>query len=374
MLNCLGLSWWNNLYLGNDVFQWLGLVGMLLGILIVGKVFSYVMQAQSKRLIARSGKSTILGLMLNCLSKPGALLVFAGGLWLAAVSLNLSSPGHTDPIEFWEHTCSTIAILSGGWFIYRLIDVIEHFLLSWTSRTSTTLDDQLVPLIRKTLRIFVVIVGGLFIAKNVFDWDIAALLAGLGIGGLAFALAAKDMLANLFGSVTIFADRPFQMGDRIRVQGHDGEVVEVGFRSTKIRTLVGHVVTLPNALVANEAVENVSKRVSIKKSFQVTVTYDTSMEKMNRAIEILKEMLSARSENFPYDCKPRVHFTDFNAASLGISVVFWYAPPEWEEFLQFCHELNMELLERFNDAGIEFAFPTQTLYVHKGGSDQGYSI
>ena len=250
-------------------------------------------------------------------------------------------------------------------FIFKLVDVLEFFLLRWTSKTETTLDDQLVPLIRKTLRVFVVIVAGLFIAQNIFAWDIGALVAGLGIGGLAMALAAKDALSNLFGSVTIFSDRPFQLGERIKIAGHDGTVEEVGFRSTRIRTLMGHLVVLPNSMVANEAVENIGRRPYLKRVLDVTVTYDTPSEKLQRGVEIIREMLEARKEHFAPEMDPRVYFSDFNSASLNIVVYYWFAPPDWWEYLEFNHEFNMELLRRFNEEGIEFAFPTQTLYVKK---------
>jgi MscS family membrane protein len=272
-------------------------------------------------------------------------------------------------MPLWLKFCKMMMALGVGWFVYRLVGVVEHFLLHWTSKTTSQLDDQLVPLIRKTLRVIVVIMVALFIAQNIFNWNIGALLAGLGLGGLAFALAAKDMVANLFGSITIFADRPFQIGDRVTVDGQNGVVEEVGFRSTKLRTLTGHVVTVPNSVVANTTVENIAARPYLKKSFDIGVTYDTSPKKMKLAVEILREMCEARSKNFAPDCKPRVFFTDFNADSLGINVTYWFAPVEWEAFLRFNHDFNMELLSRFNAEGIEFAFPTQTLYMKKAPPD-----
>jgi MscS family membrane protein len=220
-----------------------------------------------------------------------------------------------------------------------------------------------VPLIRKTLRIIVVIMLGLFIAQNIFHWNIGTLLAGLGLGGLAFALAAKDMLSNIFGSITIFADRAFQIGDRVNIDGQDGVVEAVGFRSTKLRTMVGHVVTVPNSVVANTTVINIAARPYLKRSFDVGVTYDTSPKKLQRAIEILREMCQAREKNLVPDQKSRVYFTDFGPSSININVTYWFCPVEWEEFLVFNHDFNMELLSRFNAEGIEFAFPSQTLYL-----------
>ncbi|MCK4275285.1 MAG: mechanosensitive ion channel, partial [Phycisphaerae bacterium] len=266
-------------FVGNTLVQWLGLLGVLLGSFIVGKIVSFVLGRQGKRLEQRE-KVYLLAATLRSLAGPAGLLILAGGLYAASIFMNLTyiqivtkevvdeagrTVTETDSqtktlLPFWLNISRTIAVLAATWFIFKLVDVIEFFLKKWTSRTETTLDDQLVPLVRKTLRVFVVIVALLFIAQNIFEWNIGALVAGLGIGGLAFALAAKDMLANLFGSATIFADRPFAMGERVKIGEHDGLIEEVGFRSTRIRTLAGHLVTIPNATVANEMIENIGRR------------------------------------------------------------------------------------------------------------------
>jgi len=372
-------------YLGNTLLQWLGLLGLLLVSLLIGKIVSMLLDRQGRRL-GQQGSMYLLSAMLRSLSGPAGLLILAGGLYLASTFMNLtyttietkqiadesgklitrSVPQEHSLEPFWLNVCRTIAVLAATWFLFKVVDIVEFFLKRWTSRTETTLDDQLVPLLRKTLRVFVVIVAFLFIAQNIFKWDIGALIAGLGLGGLAFALAARDMLANLFGSVTIFADRPFAMGERVRIGQHDGMIEEVGFRSTRIRTLDGHQVTIPNATVANEMVENVGRRPFIRRVLDVTITYDTPPRKVQRAVDIIKEMLQARCEHFHPDFPPRVYFNEFNAASLNIVVYYWFVPPDWWQYLQFTHDFNMELLERYNQEGIEFAFPTQTIYVKRG--------
>jgi len=364
-------------YMGNELWRWLALFALLLGGLIVGKVIGFFLHRQASRLKAAS-RAQLLATLLEGLAGPVTLLVLAGALFLAGTFTRIQQTelvGRGDEqtevmkltplmeLSIWVNICKTIAVLAAGWFIYRLIDVIEFFLLKWTSRTETTLDDQLVPLIRKSLRVFVVIVVALFIAQNIFKWNIGALVAGLGIGGLAVALAARDALANLFGSVTIFSDRPFQLGDRIKIGQHVGNVEEVGFRSTRIRTLMGHQVIIPNSVVANEMVENIGRRPYLKRVLDVTVTYDTPPEKLQRGVEIIRQMLHARAEHFPADLPPRVYFSDFNAASLNVVVYYWFTPPDWWRYLEFNHDFNMELLRRFNEEGIEFAFPTQTLYL-----------
>ncbi|MDY6914130.1 MAG: mechanosensitive ion channel [Planctomycetota bacterium] len=378
MINITPLAWaWTDWlietkFLNNELWRWLALLGVLLVGLLVGKVVSLLLQKHGQVLCDRQ-KSWLLGRLLRSLSGPVTMLALAVGLYIAAGFMNLryeSSPPAeggvpvvTDLKSLWLNACSTIAVLATGWFIYKLVDAIEFFLLRWTSKTNTLLDDQLVPIIRKTLRIFVVVVAGLFIAQNIFHWQIGAMLAGLGIGGLAFALAAKDTLANFFGSVTIFTDRPFQMGERIVVKGYDGTVEEVGFRSTRIRLLNGHLVTVPNSVIANETVENISRRPYIKRTLEITVTYDTAPEKLQRGVEIIRQMLDARKDHFAEGFPPRVYFGDFGAASLNIVVYYWFTPPDWWEYLAFNHDFNTELLRRFNEEAIKFAFPTQTLYL-----------
>lgn len=372
----------NEPFLNNTVLQWAGLLGVILLGLVLGKVISFLLNRQAGKLDAVEGRWMLSSTICKSMAGPVTLLCLAIALYAASTFMtlqwtNVQGEGLAKTVEQvdyqpeWLKVSQTLAVLALSWFIFRLVDVVEVLLTKWTSRTETTLDDQLVPLLRKALRIFVVIVALLFIAQNVFNWNIGALVAGLGIGGLAFALAAKDMLANLFGSIMIFADRPFQMGDRVIIQGQDGVIEEVGFRSTKIRLLTGPLVTIPNNTVANEVIENVNKRSSIRRILNVTVTYDTPPEKLKRGITILEEMLAARSEHFPEDFPPRVYFSDFNAASLNIFVIYWFAPPSYWDYMQFCHEFNLELLERFNDEGIEFAFPTQTLYLKQDSDFQG---
>lgn len=369
-----GTAWYRAEFINNAVWQWAVLLGVLLVTFIVGKTISFFLIRQGQRL-TRGGRFVAMGMIISSIAKPAALLIFAAGLYSARTFMRLDNVVFVDaagnPKTFmwlWTAACNTIAVIAVGWCVYRLVDVLEMFLLRLTSRTHTQLDDQLVPIVRKTLRVFVIIVAGLFIAQNIFNWNIGALLAGLGIGGLAFALAAKDTLANFFGSVTIFTDRPFQMGERVKIGGHDGIIEEVGFRSTRIRTLAGHLVTIPNSIVANSPVENIGRRPYIKRVLDVTITYDTPLEKVLRAVEIIREMLDARKDHFPTDMPGRVYFNEFNPASLNIVVYYWFDPPEWWEYLAFTHEFNMELLRRFNEENIEFAFPTQTLYV-KGDSE-----
>lgn len=365
-------AWYDIQFLSNQLWQWALLLGLVLGSLIVGRILSFFLETQARRLRDRA-KPSLLAIVIHAADAPIRIILLAGAIYAGGNFMNFQSD-QFEPEQikdFYNQVCTTIAVIAAGWFIYRLVDVVEHFLQKWTARTDTTLDNQLVPLIRKTLRVFVVVVVGLFIAQNVFHWNIGALVAGLGVGGLAVALAAQHALSNLFGSITIFTDRPFVMGNWVKIQGYEGIVEEVGFRSTRIRTFDGYLVTIPNAVVASGPIENVARRPHIRRILNVTVTYDTPPEKLRRGIEIINEMLDARKEHFDPNRPSRVFFSDYNAASLNIIVAYWYQPPDWWQSVAFAHDFNMELLERFNAEGIEFAFPTQTLYLKQDSDFTG---
>lgn len=356
-------AFWDYVFLYNPVWKWLAVLGLLLGGLVLGKTLSFLLDKQQQRLTAR-GKNGAAHAMWRAFTKPVQLASVAGALYICQSFLTLTP----EIRQMWIRVTSGAVAFAGAWAVYRLVDVAEHLLGRFTKRTDTRLDDQLAPLLRKSLRIFVVILATLFIADNVFQWDVGSLVAGLGIGGLAFALAAKDSLANLFGSAVIFADQPFSMGERVKIQGSDGLVEQVGFRSTRIRTLDGNLVTIPNNTVANEVIENIGRRPTIKRVLNVSLTYDTPPDRMQRAVDILREMLDARAEHFPEDLPGRVYFSEFNADNLNIVVYYWFGPPDWWEYLDFTHDFNMELLRRFNEEGLEFAFPTQTLYLKPEGA------
>ena len=260
-----------------------------------------------------------------------------------------------------------LTITAVGWFLYNLVDVLAQGMAHFATRTQSNLAGQLVPLVRKTLRVFLVVLLVLFAAQFVFGADITAWLAGLGIAGLAVSLAAQDSLKNLFGSITVLLDRPFQVGDRVIIDGHDGPVEEIGFRSTKLRKLSGELVTIPNSKVVDTAIVNVQRRPTIPRIFSLTLTYDTPPDKVRQAVQILRDLLAEPQLQGGFDMEkqpPRVYFDAFNADSLNIKVYYWFRPAlDWWAYNDHAQHFNEQVLERFAAAGIEFAFPTQTLFL-----------
>jgi MscS family membrane protein len=160
----------------------------------------------------------------------------------------------------------------------------------------------------------------------------------------------------------VLLDKPFEIGDKITVEDYEGIVENIGFRSTRIRTLDGNLVVVPNSELVNKTVLNIGKRSYIRHLANITITYDTPPEKVERAITIIKQILENNKEmhpNFP----PRVYFDKFNDTSLNLIMIYWYYPPDEWQYMAFSEKVNMEILKRFNEEGIEFAFPTQTLYL-----------
>src|SRR2546423_13244297 len=232
----------------------------------------------------------------------------------------------------------------------------------WRQRTvadtDRTFDEQLFPIIRKSLKVFVVVVAVLITSQNL-GINITTALAGLSVGGLALGLAAQDTVANLFGAVAIFMDKPFRIGDRIQLDSVDGTVETIGLRSTRVRNLDGHLITVPNKTMGNSTITNVTRRPNIKTVMNIGITYDTSTEKVKRALRILKEIYKDHPKTF--DCL--ISFNKFADSALNIEVIHWWNSTDYKEYLAGMQEMNLAVKERFDEAAIAFAFPTQTLYL-----------
>lgn len=352
---------------GNGAWRF-GLV--LLGILVtmvVGKIAQFGINGFVRQRKQKGGE-TVATLFFGALSKPIFVAIFALGFNLCKLFLYFNDEDGIREIilDGWTKTASVVGAIAGAYALYRLVDVAEYYLNRIVSKTETTLDDMLVPVVRKSLRITIAIVAGLFIAESIMPDKITSLIMGAGVGGIAIALAAKDTVANFFGSITIFADRPFQVDELVKIGEHYGAIEEVGFRSTRIRTTQGNLVTIPNNTIANSPIENVGRRPYIRRTSNITVTYDSGSVKTQKGVEIIKEVLKGVPEiNTDADRPPRVYFSDFNDWSLNIYMSYWIKPADYWLSHEVNERVNFEIMKRFEAAKIEFAFPTQTLYVKK---------
>ena len=353
---------------GNAIWRFGLVLLVILVTMAAGRIMQYGIESYARRREKKRGVSVVT-LFLKCLSKPLYVAIFALGLFVCKLFLYFDDQEgiRTAIGTGWIKIAKSVGAIALAYGLFRLVDVIEYYLNRWTAKTATKLDDMLVPVIRKSLRITIAIIATLFIAETILGaGQIKTILLSAGVGGIAIALAAKDTIANFFGSVTIFADRPFQIDELVKIGGHYGPVEEVGFRSTKIRTLEGHLVTVPNSVIANSIVENVGKRPFIRRTSNITITYDSGQRGAKRAVEIIKDVLAEVSEvNTDSEKPPRVYFSDFNDWSLNIYMSYWVKPVDYWLYQQVNERVNLEIMKRFEVAKIEFAFPSQTLYVKK---------
>ena len=352
----------NQHWFGIQVWQYIAVFCWLLLGLIFRKVFEFILENYIHKL-AKKTTFTWDDDLIDGIDKPSGF-IFMMFFWLATfTNLQLSVT-----VNNYLSLILEIAVSVGFiWLFYNLSDVFSKYLGVLTSKTETKLDDQLVPLIRKTLRFFVLVMGIILILQN-NGYNVASLIAGLGIGGLAVALAARDTLANFFGSVTIFVDKPFRIGDWIKVAGVEGTVEEVGFRSTRIRTFYNSLVSVPNSNISNNEVDNLGLREYRRLLTTLNLTYSTSPEQMEAFVEGIKAIVKSNS-HFRQDFY-EVHFNAFGAHSLDVMVYVFFKVPDWSTELQQKHNFFLEVLKLAKEVGVEFAFPTQTLHVDSFHKDE----
>lgn len=244
---------------------------------------------------------------------------------------------------------------------YKVADIVSMYFSKLAEKTESNLDDQLVPLLRKSLKTLVIIVGTLFVLKDGLEIDIVPFLTGLSIGGLAFALAAQDTIKNFFGSIMIFIDRPFQVGDWITSGEVDGTVEEVGFRSTRIRTFRNSVMYIPNGKIADATIDNHGLRQYRRFYCTLTITYDTPSDLIETFVLGLRKIVEAhpdtRKDVF------NIYFNNLSSYSLDVMFYIFFQVPTWQEELKCRHEILIQIVNLANSLGVRFAFPTQTMHM-----------
>jgi MscS family membrane protein len=261
----------------------------------------------------------------------------------------------------------TLIIIAATWALIRLLDIFFDLLVDQLRKKDQESTIVLLRPVKNVSKVVIVIFAVILWLDNI-GFDVGAILAGLGVGGLAVALAAQDTLKNFLGSIMILLDRPYHVGQRIVVKGHDGVVEEIGLRSTKMRLLTGHQTTVPNEEMAKEDIENIGRRPHIRRLTNIGITYDTPPEKIEKALQIIRDILD-NHEGMDPEFPPRVNFNEFDPASLNILVLYWYHPPDYWGFLAFNERVNLQIMQEFEKEGIKFAFPTTTTYLTQEDGD-----
>ncbi|MCZ6664146.1 MAG: mechanosensitive ion channel family protein [Gammaproteobacteria bacterium] len=336
-------------------WQWLGiLLIILLGVVLdklVSMLLSLGVRVWRDRFATGSYRE-----VTDSILRPLGLMAMAFVWWAGLNMLGLPAKA----LVILLVSVKFLACLSTVWGAFRLVDLLGAFLKDKALGTETKLDDALVPLVTKTMKVFVTVMGVVFIADNL-DIDVTSLLAGLGLGGLAFALAAKDVAGNLFGSITVLLDQTFHVGDWVIIGDVEGTVERIGFRSTRVRTFYNSLVSVPNSNLITASVDNMGSRQFRRLSCKLSITYDTPPERIEAFCEGIRELV----RQHPYMRKDyyHVYFNEFADASLNILVYVFWKVPDWATELRERHRFLLDCLRLAKRLGIEYAYPTQTVYL-----------
>jgi len=342
----------NHAALGQPLWKYPASLTYLVLAFCVAWFLDFVVSAWLRRFSAKN-KTTHDDLLLKLLRGPVKVVAFV-------ILLNIGL-GIFDLPARAQLLLSRGLIVIVAWSVtYLAVKVVDLLLGLWRERIVSMQDrvlaEQLFPLLRKVTKVAVILAAAVLTADNL-DIKITSLLAGLSVGGLALGLAAQDTVANLFGAVSIFLDKPFHIGDLIRVEGVEGTVESIGLRSTRIRNADGHHVTIPNKLMGNAIITNITRRPTIRTEMNLGLTYDTPVEKVKRATVIIGEIFKSN----PKTADLLISFNKFTDSTLNILVVHVWEGTEAKEHFAQMQEWNLKIKERFEAEKIDMAFPTRTV-------------
>jgi MscS family membrane protein len=251
------------------------------------------------------------------------------------------------------------------WALFRSIAVATLLLSETPWAKEHPSSRSLIPLGRRVASVMVLIIAVVAILSNL-GYPVASIIAGLGVGGLAVALAAQKTVENLFGAFSIGVDQPFREGDFVKIEDFVGTVESIGLRSTRIRTLDRTLIAVPNGKLADTRVESYAARDRLRLFCTLGVVYDTGAAQMREILAGIERVLRAHPKIWPDTVV--VRFTSFGASSLDIEVMAWFTTTDWNEFTSIRQDIFLEFMEVVEKAGSSFAFPTHTLHLVKDGA------
>lgn len=339
---------------GNTLESWGISILIIVGAVVVVKLISLFSRKVLKPFITRT-PNHLDNVIYYSLESPIKFAVMLLGIWIAIHRLVYPD----NFVKTIDNAYRILIVLDITWVFARLIGGLLEIYLR---KDSTGQTHKMMPIIKRTALVLVWIIGIVMALSNI-GVNISALLGTLGIGGIAFALAAQDTVKNIFGAFTIFTDKPFNIGDTIRVDSFEGTVIDVGARSTKIMDYDKRIITFPNYKITDANIINISSEPRRRVVLNLGLTYDTTPEKMKEALDILKA-IPERVENVSSNPSDTTAvFTNY--ADSALVIMYIYFIEKQGDILGVTSNMNMEILSSFNKAGLEFAFPTQTIYIQK---------
>ncbi|MBZ0278210.1 MAG: mechanosensitive ion channel family protein [Anaerolineae bacterium] len=322
---------------------------------VLRRALTWVLVAPLRRLAQRSGTRWD-DVVLDTILVPARLMIIALGLAIGIQIIQLDR----DATLFVDHVIRTLIIMALFWGTYRLVDMLAPSSNHLFRITGLTVQDRLLPFIRTSAKL-ILLSFGLIIVIQEWGYDVSGLVAGLGLGGLAFSLAAQDTVSNLFGFTTIVGDTPFVVGDMIATADVTGFVEQVGVRSTRIRQLDQAYVTVPNSRLANSVVTNWSRLRKRWINFTLGITYAATADQLETLIERLTAMLKARDK--VEASSVQVLFDNFNESSLDILIRCYVYLPDWLEWMQEKQQINLAIMRIVDELGLSIAFPSRSIYI-----------
>lgn len=334
-------------FYGNSIPEWLLAFLIILLSMVVAKVF-YFICSTSLRKLTKKTKTNFDDILLDKLEEPVVFGIIIFGFWFSTEFLNIFKQYD----EIIDNTFHFLITINVTWLISRVImSLILEYLDPLVKKTESELDDQLLPIVKKGINIIIWILGFL-VALNNAGINVTALVAGMGVGGIAFAMASKDTISNLFAGFTIFTDHPFKINDRIKTNEFDGFVKEIGLRTTRILTTKGRVVIVPNEKITNQTIQNISLEEFRRFDFKIHVSNSNKPEKISDAVDLIKDMLG-KYENIVFYRSSLISFDEY---SFGILVL--YAIRSGEDYFTVQNDINQSIIKELHTIGIKFpVFP-----------------
>ncbi len=358
----------NNEYFGNSLIDYLYfLTSFIIGLLLIIP-FRLLLSKLLFRLFGKSNNKKDNEKFNSLLKKPLRYFLILTVLYISAQFISLpdflanTEEGGLNYPEYFDKAFNFLLLIIIFWTINRSIDFIGYKLKNKALKTESKVDDQLIPFAIDIAKVLTIVFGIVMILGNVFDVNVTALVTGLGIGGVAFALASKESLENLLGSFTIFFDKPFTVGDTVTLGGVTGTVEKVGFRSTRIRTFDKSVVTVPNKNIISTELDNLGARPVRRVKFNIGLTYDTSVENIKNIVNDIQKLID---EHPMTNQDGKVRFLNFGASSLDIMVLYYVDSPDWEVLIDAKQKINFDIIDIVNKYKCEFAFPSTSVYIEK---------
>ena len=343
-------------------WQWLGLLIIILLGFALSRFAAYLILQFFRRVFKRK-RFKLDEELERGFVRPIRVAIMAWVCWVALAPLGLP----VRIMDMLQIVVAGISSVAAVWAIYRLVDILGSYLTERAKKTQNRFDDLIVPLVVRALKVFVICFGAIFVADQL-KLPYGTALGAVGLGGLAFALAAQDTVSNVFGSLTILFDKPFQIGDWVVIGDIDGSVESVGIRSTRVRTFYNSLVTVPNSVLINAVVDNYGERRYRRIKTMIGLTYDTPPDKVEAFCEGVRELI----RQHPYTRKDyfHVYLNEFAPSSLNILLYCFHECPDWSTELRERQRLYLDIMRLANRLGVEFAFPTQTLHVQKEGDSE----